>query len=109
MYGYGPLPAVTILSIYGKVRVLFLLAKLSLSFLHAFGGVLTVLITIAGARSVVAGRIGAFPETALKRFFVFSSRGHVGYRLLAFNIQDTVGLTASLQYLIVYSLSALLG
>jgi NADH-quinone oxidoreductase subunit N len=109
VYGYGPLPAVTILSIYGKARVLFLLVKLSLTFLHAFSGVLTILVGIAGVRSVLAGRLGAFPETALKRFFVFSSRGHVGYRLLAFGIQDAAGLTASLQYLFVYSLSALLG
>lgn len=52
------------------------------------------------------GRIGAFTEKTIKRFFVFSSRGHVGFRLAGLSLSTIEGSAARFHYLLVYIISS---
>jgi NADH:ubiquinone oxidoreductase subunit 2 (subunit N) len=53
----------------------------------------------------MCGIMGAFSEKLIKRFFVYSSMGHVGFMLLGIGVAGT-GLKATINYLLVYVFSA---
>lgn len=61
-----------------------------------------------GVLSIFIGRVGAFTEKRIKRFFVYSSRGHVGFRLAGFSLTNLEGATSAFHYLSVYIISSLL-
>jgi NADH-quinone oxidoreductase subunit N len=109
VYGKTPLASVTVLATSSKVRVLALLLKLLPTLLAPFPALTGPLLLAAGIRSVTAGRVGALAEPLLKRFFVFSSRGHVGFRLVGAGLGTASGSSAAVHYAGVYALSALLG
>ena len=109
VYGKTPLPSVTVLATSSKVRVLALLLKLLPTLLAPFPALTGPLLLAAGIGSVTAGRVGALSEPLLKRFLVFSSRGHVGFRLVGVSLGTAAGSTAAVHYAAVYALSALLG
>lgn len=52
------------------------------------------------------GRIGAFIEKNIKRFFVYSSMGHVGFMLVGLSLITLEGASAMFHYLAVYILSS---
>ena len=109
VYGKTPLPSVTVLATSSKVRVLALLLKLLPTLLAPFPALTGPLLLAAGIGSVTAGRVGALAEPLLKRFFVFSSMGHVGFRLVGVAIGTAAGSSAAVHYAAIYALSALLG
>jgi len=106
VYGKAPIASVTFLSIYSKARVFFLLFKLLSSFLHVFSFVTLLFFFRSGILSIVVGRVGAFSEKIIKRFFVYSSRGHVGFRLRGLGLATLEGASARFHYLAVYILSS---
>jgi NADH:ubiquinone oxidoreductase subunit 2 (subunit N) len=81
-----------------KVRVIALLLKLLPTLLAPFPALTVPLLLAAGIGSVTAGRVGALSEPLLKRFFVFSSRGHVGFRLVGVSLGTAAGATAAVHY-----------
>jgi NADH-quinone oxidoreductase subunit N len=50
--------------------------------------------------------IGAFSEKGIKRFFVYSSMGHVGFMLVGISLATREGLSASFHYLPVYIITS---
>jgi NADH:ubiquinone oxidoreductase subunit 2 (subunit N) len=56
--------------------------------------------------SVFFGMIGAFAERGIKRFFVYSSMGHVGFMLVGLSLITLEGASAMFHYLAVYILSS---
>ncbi len=108
VYGKASLASVTFLSIYTKGRSLLLLFKLLSTVFAAFSSITTPFLLIIGVLSVLIGRIGAFPAVERKPFLVYSSRGHVGFRLVGLAIATLDGATASVHYVIVYALTSLL-
>jgi len=50
--------------------------------------------------------LGAFSEKVIKRFFVYSSIGHVGFMLIGFAINTLKGYSAAFHYLSIYVLSS---
>jgi NADH:ubiquinone oxidoreductase subunit 2 (subunit N) len=109
VYGKAPLPAVTIRATSSKIRVIALLLKLLPTLLAPFPALTVPLLLAAGIGSVTAGRVGALSEPLLKRFFVFSSRGHVGFRLVGVSLGTAAGAIAAVHYAFIYAFSALLG
>ena len=109
VYGKTPLASVTVLATSSKVRALALLLKLIPTLLAPFPALTGPLLLAAGIRSVTAGMVGALAEPLLKRFFVFSSIGHVGFRLVGVSLGTAAGSSAVVHYAGVYALSALLG
>lgn len=65
-----------------------------------------MLFFVIGVLSIFVGRIGAFSEKYIKRFFVYSSRGHVGFRLVGLGLTSIEGSSAMFHYLAVYILSS---
>lgn len=108
VYGKAPIASVTFLSIYSKVRVFFFIYSLLSGFLSFASSIILFLFIFSGLLSVFVGRVGAFVEKRIKRFFVFSSRGHVGFRLAGFSIRTKEGVFAVFHYLTVYMLSSFL-
>jgi multicomponent Na+:H+ antiporter subunit D len=100
--------SVTFLSIYSKIRVFFFLYVLTTGFLHFSSDLLTIFFIFCGILSIFVGRVGAFTEKRIKRFFVFSSRGHVGFILLGFSLSTYEGLTSVFHYVPVYRLTSFL-
>jgi len=75
-------------------------------FLHSFSFILIITLILIGLISIITGIIGAFSEKTLKRFFVYSSIGHVGFILIGFSIITIEGSIASFHYLFVYIISS---
>ena len=109
VYGKTPLPSVTVLATSSKLRVIALLLKLLPTLLAPFPALTGPLLLAAGIGSVTAGMVGALSEPLLKRFFVFSSIGHVGFRLVGAGLGTAAGSAATVHYAAVYAVSALLG
>ncbi len=108
VYGNAPIASVTFLSIYSKALIFFFLFKLITTFLHVFTFIIFSVLLTLGLLSIFIGRIGAFTEKRIKRFFVYSSRGHVGFRLAGLSLFTLEGASASFQYLAIYILSSFL-
>ena len=108
VYGNAPIASVTFLSIYSKALVLFFFFKLRVSFLHAFSFIILYVLIFIGLLSIIIGILGAFIEKRIKRFFVYSSRGHVGFRLIGLSLFTLQGAAASFHYLAIYIVSSFL-
>jgi NADH-quinone oxidoreductase subunit N len=54
------------------------------------------------------GIVGALSEKITKKFFVYSSMGHVGFMLAGLSISTLSGATATFHYLFVYMLTSFL-
>lgn len=108
VYGKAPMASVTFLSIYSKIRIFFFIFSLLSGFLHFSSSLILFLFLFCGLLSIFRGRIGAFTEKRIKRFFVFSSRGHVGFRLAGFSLSTYEGFVSVFHYLPVYRLSSFL-
>ena len=55
--------------------------------------------------SIYFGILGAFSEKLIKRFFVYSSMGHVGFMIIGIAVAD-IGLRGAINYLLVYVISS---
>ena len=50
--------------------------------------------------------MGAFSEKIFKRFFVYSSVGHVGFMILGIAVLNYDGIQGTIDYLILYIISS---
>jgi len=56
--------------------------------------------------SIIISIIGAFSEKLFKRFFIYSSIGHVGFMILGIAVLKYSGIQGSIDYLIIYIISS---
>ena len=108
VYGKGPIASVTFLSIFFKVVIFFLMFKLLYTIFHSFHKTISPILFFFGILSICFGILGAFSEKILKRFFVYSSMGHVGFMLVALSVFSLNGASASFHYLFIYILTSFL-
>lgn len=106
VYGKAPIASVTFLSIYSKLLIFFIRFKLINSFLHVFASMTTPIFIGVGILSIFVGIVGAFSEKIIKSFFVYSSIGHVGFRLIGLGLNTLEGASATFTYLVVYICSS---
>ena len=106
VYGNAPLASVTFVSILSKVFVLAIRVKLLWTFFHAIRLVVVPLLLIVAVLSVFAGTLGALIEQNTKRFYVYSSRGHVGFILAGVSFLYLSGIGAQFHYLAIYILTS---
>lgn len=66
------------------------------------------LLFLCSILSICAGIIGALSEKVTKRFFVYSSMGHVGFMLAGLSVSTLSGVTATFHYLFVYMITSFL-
>ena len=106
VYGKAPVATVAFLSIYSKVIIFFLLFKFISTYLHIYSFFTMYFLIFVGLITILTGMIGSFTEKVIKRFFIYSSMGHVGFRLIGFALNTLEGSIASFHYLAVYVLSS---
>jgi len=108
IYGRIPVASVTFLSIFSKGLIFFAFLKMFAIFFSSYKIIIAPLFIICGVLSVLFGMIGAFTEKGIKRFFVYSSMGHVGFMLVALSISSFNGISALFHYLPVYIITSFL-
>lgn len=108
VYGKAPVATVTFLSIFSKGMVFFGLFKLLFTVFYSFRVITIPFLLFCSVISVLFGMIGAFSEKVIKRFFVYSSMGHVGFMLVALSLSTFDGITATFHYLPVYIITSFL-
>ena len=106
IYGKAPIASVAFLSIFSKAMVFFAITKFYLTFLHSYSFIILPFLMFVALLSVLFGMIGAFSEKGIKRFFVYSSMGHVGFMLVGISLATREGLSASFHYLPVYIITS---
>lgn len=108
VYGKAPVATVTFPSIFYKGMVFFALFKLLFTVFYSFRAVTIPFLIFCSVISVLFGMIGAFSEKVIKRFFVYSSMGHVGFMLVALSLSTFDGIAATFHYLPVYIITSFL-
>jgi NADH:ubiquinone oxidoreductase subunit 2 (subunit N) len=108
VYKYAPVVAVTYLSIFSKVMVIFFLFKLIITLFFPFLIIITPLFFLFSVLSILFGLLGAFTERYVKSFFVYSSMGHVGFILVSLSLFTFISISATFHYLAVYVISSFL-
>jgi len=106
VYEKGPVASVTYLTIYSKLLIFFLRFKFRHSFLYRYRYVLIYNLIFIGLFTLFIGMMNAFIEKIIKRFFIYSSIGHVGFIVIGFAINTIDGTVAAFHYLAVYILSS---
>ncbi len=90
------------MSIFSKAMVFFAIAKFLITIFHSFYFIFLPFLLFVSILSVLFGMLGAFAEKGIKRFFVYSSMGHVGFMLLGLSLSTREGFSATFHYLPVY-------
>ncbi len=114
VYGKAPIAAITFLSIFSKAMIFFAIAKFLLTFLIAYipdeeslgEKWLQSLLIFVSILTVLFGMLGAFSEKGIKRFFVYSSMGHVGFILIGLALSTGEGLSSTFHYLPLYIITS---
>lgn len=109
IYEGAPLPVAIFLSIFSKITMIFLLMKLLILNFNFLYTEWSYILIFSGLASIVVGIYGAISETRIKRFFVYSSMGHVGFMLLGIAASGLHGMTSTILYLIIYTITVFIG
>lgn len=105
IYGGAPLATTTYLSIFSKLTIIFFSIFLYNKLFYDFKFMINILLVGCGLLSIIIGIFGAFSETLIKRFFVYSSMGHVGFMLLGMSSGE-ISMNSTINYLLIYIFSA---
>ena len=106
VYGGAPLATLTFLSIFSKLTIIFVIIWLFFSILIPLTINLQSLFFFIAFLSIIFSILGAFSEKSFKRFYIYSSTGHVGFMLLGLGVLNFEGIRATIDYLIIYIISS---
>ena len=106
VYGASPLPTITFLSVFSKLTIIFLMINLFLTIFDNLKFIWQPIFFFLGVFSVIISILGAFSEKMFKRFFVYSSIGHVGFMILGIATLNYEGIQGTIDYLILYIISS---
>ena len=108
VYGGSPLPTITFLSVFSKLTIIFLFINLFLTVFEHLKAIWQPILFFLGVFSIIISIIGAFSEKVFKRFFIYSSIGHVGFMVLGLAVINYNGIQGAIDYLILYVISSLI-
>jgi len=108
VYGGAPLATLTFLSIFSKLTIIFILIWLFFNIFLPLTVNLQLIFFFIAFLSIIFSILGAFSEKSFKRFYIYSSTGHVGFMLLGFAVLNFEGIRATVDYLILYIISSLI-
>jgi NADH:ubiquinone oxidoreductase subunit 2 (subunit N) len=106
VYGGAPLATLTFLSIFSKAVIVFFFAWLFIHVFEDFSYIWQPLCLLIACLSVIFSILGAFSEKVFKRFFVYSSTGHVGFLLIGIAVLNINGIKGTVDYLLIYIVSS---
>ena len=105
IYDGAPLSSTVFFAVVPKLGILVLFLRV---FFFCFGVhffYCQYIFLVSALCSIILGSFLALKQQKIKRLLAYSSIGHVGYTLLAFNSGSLEGFHASLFYLVVYMLT----
>ena len=106
IYEKSPISSVTILSIFTKLMVIFLILKIFYTSFFAFKSFISIFFIIVSLITAAIAIIGAFITPILKKFFVYSSMGHVVFMLIPLAFFSVGSSASTIHYLAIYILSS---
>jgi NADH:ubiquinone oxidoreductase subunit 2 (subunit N) len=106
VYGGSPLPTITFLSVFSKLTIIFLFMNLFLTVFDNLKFIWQPILFFLGVFSIIISILGAFSEKLFKRFFVYSSIGHVGFMILGIAVLNYDGIQGTIDYLVLYIVSS---
>ena len=106
IYGGSPLPTITFLSVFSKLTIIFLFINLFMNTFNNLKFIWQPIVFFLGTFSIIISVMGAFSEKIFKRFFVYSSVGHVGFMILGIAVLNYDGIQGTIDYLILYIISS---
>ncbi len=99
---------VVLITLFTVIFSLFFFEIFAVAF-NEYELIISQLFLLTGFLSLIFGFLGAFDQKILKKFFVYSSVGHVAFLLFTFTLQTSLrSFTALIVYLIIYTISTLL-
>lgn len=109
VYGGAPLPTVIYLTTFSKLTLIFFAILIFGSIFESLSYIWRPLFYVMGFLSIIISVLGAFSEKVIKRFFIYSSIGHVGFMLIGIcDVFTDSGLLATISYLILYIISSVI-
>lgn len=109
IYEGAPLISTIFLSIFSKIAIVFYLVHLLFnSFYLLLNETWGLIFYISIFASLFMALIGAYGEKRIKKFFVYSSMGHVSFIMLGLLTTSLHGVQASIEYLIIYTITSLI-
>jgi len=106
IYGNSPLPTIAFLSVFSKLTIIFFFFYLFTTVFENLIFIWQPILFFLGVLSVIISILGASSEKIFKRFFVYSSIGHVGFMVLGLSTGNLNGILAGVDYLILYIISS---
>lgn len=107
VYQGAPTPAVAFLSVGSKAAGFVVALRLLIELLLPLGGVWIPVVVFLSGATILAGNLGAIPQSNIKRLFGYSTIGHGGYLLIGIAAGSFLGTQAILFYLAAYAFTNL--
>ncbi len=107
VYEGAPIPVVAFISSAPKIGAIIIIIRL---FGNAFSGFMlhsAQVWTVIAILSMALGNIAAIAQTNIRRMLAYSAVAHMGYMILGFETMSATGFSASLFYVMSYSLMTL--
>jgi len=86
--------------------IIFLILKVYYTAFFAFKSFIGIFFILLSILTALVAIIGAFTTPILKKFFVYSSMGHVAFMLIPLAFFSIGSSTATIHYLAVYIISS---
>ncbi len=106
-YEGAPTPITAFISVAPKVAGFAVMLRVLVTALPYFRADWVGLIAAMSAVSMTLGNVVAIPQTNIKRMLAYSSIAQAGYILIGVAAASTLGVTATLFYVLIYALSNL--
>lgn len=107
VYEGSPMPVATYFAVVPKIAILAFLLRFCYSSLYSLADSWVNLIILASVSSMIVSALAALQQKRLKRFFAYSSIGHVGYLLIGCATGNVDGISSLLVYTVIYVIMTL--
>jgi NADH-quinone oxidoreductase subunit N len=104
VYTGAPTPVTAFMSVAVKAAAFAALLRFTSLLLPALPGLVTTLLAVMVALTLIIGNLGALLQTGLKRMLAYSAVAHAGYLGLAVLAVSATGARAAIWYLTAYAL-----
>jgi len=103
VYQGAPLPITAFLSTVPKAALLLFFARVFYEVFYVWAGLFIVFLKVIVVLSLFVGALAALRQNNIKRLLAYSSISHVGFIFLGIVSGSTVGMSALMLYICIYS------
>ena len=109
VYEGSPLAVTTIIGSLTKMAAVVFMIRFLIGGLVLLNGSWTIMLLILACLSLFFGNVIAIAQTNMKRMLGYSTVSHMGFVALGLVTMNVVGVSATLFYVVTYSITALAG